>query len=233
MIEQNPDGFAARLRWRAIAETTCRRLMVPCMFGRGALAESMNCGAGVACPEGTVAPDTPVQQVIQDSRVIRGRISTDKVIRVSPTDISNTQPGPACGVQSPTTARVWAALGVYILSALAASAVLLVVQPHSGIYPAALSLVQFGPMLGALTTWLAFRKTVAGLLPAAVSARRVGVNILAMVTACVLFWLLITVSAVISGIALAAPAAVGGVSFAVFLPLQLIGAGGEEIGWRA
>ncbi|WP_433207464.1 lysostaphin resistance A-like protein [Nocardia sp. CA-107356] len=134
--------------------------------------------------------------------------------------------------QSPTTARVWAALGVYVLSTLAASAVLLAVQPHSGIDPAALSLVQFGPALGALATWLTFRKTIARLLPAAVSSRRVGANALAMVTACVLFWLLITMAAVISGTALVGPSAVGGLPFALFLLLQLIGAGGEEIGWR-
>ncbi|MFI9508696.1 type II CAAX prenyl endopeptidase Rce1 family protein [Nocardia sp. NPDC052566] len=127
---------------------------------------------------------------------------------------------------------MWAALGVYVLSTLAASAVLLAVQPHSGIAPAALSLVQFGPMIGALTTWLTFRTTVAGLLPAAVSARRVGVDLLAMVTACMLFWLLITMAAVISGISMVGPGAVGGIPFAVFLLLQLIGAGGEEIGWR-
>lgn len=164
--------------------------------------------------------------------MIRARISTDRVSRVSLNGIGNTQPGPARAAQSPTTIRVWAALGVYVLSTLAASAVLLAVQPHSGIDRAALSLVQFGPALGALATWLLFRKTVAGLLPSAVSARRVGASVLAMVTACVLFWLLITMAAVIWGTALVGPAGVGGVSFAVFVLLQLIGAGGEEIGWR-
>ncbi|MFX0578431.1 CPBP family intramembrane glutamic endopeptidase [Nocardia nepalensis] len=151
---------------------------------------------------------------------------------MSPTDTSNAQPGPVCAMQSPTTARVWAALGVYVLSTLAASVALLVVQPLSGIDPSALSLVQFGPALGALATWLTFRKTVAGVLPAAVSFRRVGASVVAVVTACVLFCLLITMAAVVSGTALVGPAAVGGLPFAVFLVLQLLGAGGEEIGWR-
>lgn len=163
---------------------------------------------------------------------MRGRTSTDKVNSVSPTDTSNTQPGPVCVMQSPTTAKVWAALGVYVLSTLAASVVLLVVQPHSGIDPAALSLVQFGPALGVLATWLTFRKTVSGLLPGAVSSRRVGASVVAVVTACVFFCLLITMAAVVSGTALVGPAAVGGLPFAVFVVLQLVGAGGEEIGWR-
>ncbi|MEV0029897.1 type II CAAX endopeptidase family protein [Nocardia sp. NPDC050793] len=119
-----------------------------------------------------------------------------------------------------------------MLSTLAASVVLLAVQPHSGIDPAALSLVQFGPTLGVLATWLTFRKTVAGLLPAAESSRRVGASVVAVVTACVLFWVLITMAAVVSGTALVGPAAVGSLPFAVFLLLQLLGAGGEEIGWR-
>lgn len=53
-----------------------------------------------------------------------------------------------------------------------------------------------------------------------------------MVTACVVFWLVITMAAVMSGTTLVGPAAVGSLPFAGFLLLQLIGAGGEEIGWR-
>ncbi|MFC9997762.1 hypothetical protein [Nocardia sp. NPDC127526] len=45
------------------------------------------------------------------------------------------------------------------MSTLVASADLLVAQTYSGIDPAVLSLVQFGPMPGALATWLTFRKT--------------------------------------------------------------------------
>ncbi|KZM73452.1 CPBP family intramembrane glutamic endopeptidase [Nocardia terpenica] len=139
---------------------------------------------------------------------------------------------PTRAVESPAEAHAWAALGVYVLSTLIASAVLLAVQPHSGIDPAALSLVQFGPALGALATWLTFRNTVNRLRPEPVSARRVGLDVLTVVAACVLFWLLITMAAVVAGIATVGPAAVGGVPFLVFLVLQLIGAGGEELGWR-
>lgn len=146
--------------------------------------------------------------------------------------MSNTPPGLDSAVRSPTAARIWAALGVYVVSTLAASVILLEAQPHSGIDPAALSLVQFGPALGALTTWLAFRKTVRELLPASLSARRVGANALAMVAACVLFWLLITAAALVTNTELGGPAAVGGLPFAVFALLQLVGACGEEIGWR-
>lgn len=119
-----------------------------------------------------------------------------------------------------------------MLSTFGASAVLLAVQPHSGIDASALSLVQFGPALGALITWLAFRKTVSGILPAAVSARQVSARVLTIVAACVSLWLLMTLAAVVSDTATVGPAAVGGVPFAVFLLLQFIGAGGEEIGWR-
>ncbi|MEV6772432.1 type II CAAX endopeptidase family protein [Nocardia sp. NPDC051030] len=141
---------------------------------------------------------------------------------------TTTRPGTASAVQS----RAWAALGVFVLSTLVASAVLLAVQPHTGLDPAALSLVQFGPALGAVATWLMFRSTVAQALPSAVSTRRVGANVLTMVAACVAFWGLITAAAVVSGTATVGAAAVGSVPFSVFLGLQLIGAAGEEIGWR-
>ncbi|MFF2550863.1 CPBP family intramembrane glutamic endopeptidase [Nocardia sp. NPDC058058] len=151
---------------------------------------------------------------------------------MSPTGISNAEPGPARAPHAPTASKLWLALGVYILSTLAASVALLAVQPHSGIDAAALSLVQFAPALGALTTWLAFRKTIAQALPPAISARLLSVNLLVTVTACVLFGLLITAAALLTNTTLTGPAPVGGVPFAVFIPLQLIGAVGEEIGWR-
>ncbi|MEV0079639.1 type II CAAX endopeptidase family protein [Nocardia neocaledoniensis] len=132
----------------------------------------------------------------------------------------------------PSTARIWIALSVYVLATLTASGALLAVQQPSGIDPGALSLVQFGPALGALVTWLMFRPTVVGVLPTAVSLRRVGVDVAAVVAVCVTYWLLITGAAVVSGTATVGPAAVGGVPFVVFLVLQFVGAGGEEVGWR-
>ncbi|MFJ4658886.1 CPBP family intramembrane glutamic endopeptidase [Nocardia sp. NPDC088792] len=143
--------------------------------------------------------------------------------------VSNTSAG---GAESPAAGRVWAAVAVYVLSTLVASVLLLAVQPLSGIDPDVLSLVQFGPALGALATWLAFRNTVSRLLPVSVSWRRVGVNVLVTVFVCVLFWVLVTLAAVVSGTALVGAVAVGGVPFVVFVVLQLIGACGEEIGWR-
>ncbi|MFB7877941.1 CPBP family intramembrane glutamic endopeptidase [Nocardia sp. NPDC056064] len=133
---------------------------------------------------------------------------------------------------SPTAASIRAAVGVYLLATLVASMFFLAVQPHSGIHPAALSLVQFAPAVGALVTWLLFRRTVSGSRPTAVPSRRVGLRVVAMVVVCVGFGLLITVAAAVSGIAPVGTAAVGGVPFAVFVLLQLLGAAGEEIGWR-
>ncbi len=138
----------------------------------------------------------------------------------------------ADGVPPPAAARVWTAVGGYALSTLAASVLLLAVQRPSGIDPAALSLVQFGPAVGALVTWLVFRRTVVGALPRAVPQRTVGVNLAAIVAVCGAYWGLITAAAVVSGTATVGPAAVGGVSFVVFLVLQFVGASGEEVGWR-
>ncbi|WP_269820755.1 CPBP family intramembrane glutamic endopeptidase [Nocardia asteroides] len=127
---------------------------------------------------------------------------------------------------------MWLALGVYVLATLTASGILLAVQQPSGIDPAALSLVQFGPAVGALVTWLMFRRTVVGVLPRAVSRRLVGVHLAGIVAVCVAYWLLITGAAVVSVTATVGPAAVGGVPFVVFVVLQFVGAGGEELGWR-
>ncbi|MFB8002490.1 CPBP family intramembrane glutamic endopeptidase [Nocardia sp. NPDC056000] len=151
---------------------------------------------------------------------------------MSPTGISNANPGPARVPRSPTAAKLWSALGIYILATLTASVALLAAQPHSRIDPAALSLVQFAPALGALTTWLLFRKTITAALPPATSSRQLTKNLLAAVTACTLFYLLITAAALLTNTAPVGPAPVGGVPFAIFIPLQLIGAFGEETGWR-
>ncbi|MFI1461919.1 CPBP family intramembrane glutamic endopeptidase [Nocardia carnea] len=142
------------------------------------------------------------------------------------------RPGLVRGPQSSATAQVWPALGTYVAGTLAASVALLVVQPHSGVAPAALSLVQFAPALGALATWLIFRRTVARQSPAPVSARRTGMNIVAVVGTSVVFGLLVAGAVLASGAALAGPAAAGTVPFTVFLLLQLLGATGEEVGWR-
>lgn len=182
---------------------------------------------------------------------MRGVVLGGHSVRVSAADANTTEPGRAyagglgqaesadsaapgrvAATRPPTAARAWFALCVYALATLITSAILLAVQPHSGIAPAALSLVQFGPAVGALVTWLMCRRTVSGVFPGAVSVRRVGVNVAAIVAVCVTYWSLITLAAVVSGTATVGPAAVGGVPFVVFLVLQFVGAGGEEIGWR-
>ncbi|MFE3542385.1 CPBP family intramembrane glutamic endopeptidase [Nocardia sp. NPDC059177] len=124
------------------------------------------------------------------------------------------------------------AIGVFVVSTLVGSMFLLAVQPYSGIDPAVLSLVQFGPALGAAVTWLVVRRTVTAALPAAVSVRRVGWVAVAIIVVCVAFGALIIGAAVVAGVAPVGPVAVEGVSFGVFVLLQLLGAGGEEIGWR-
>ncbi|WP_336085428.1 CPBP family intramembrane glutamic endopeptidase [Nocardia sp. SSK8] len=134
--------------------------------------------------------------------------------------------------RTPTAAKFRAAVGGYLLATLAASAFFLAVQPHSGIDPAALSLVQFAPAVGALVTWLLCRRTVTASLPTAVPSRQVRLRVAAMIATCVAFWLLITAAALLAGITPVGPAAVGGVPFAAFVLLQLLGAAGEEIGWR-
>lgn len=137
------------------------------------------------------------------------------------------QPGPA-----PAARIFWTIIGIYVLTTLLGSAAMLAVQPVSGIDPAALSLVQFGPALGALATWLVGRKIVGPLFPPPVPARRVRENLGYVVAACLLLGSLIAGATALTGHDLVGPAAVGGVPFAVFFVIQLIGATGEEIGWR-
>ncbi|MEV0686101.1 type II CAAX endopeptidase family protein [Nocardia sp. NPDC050378] len=147
---------------------------------------------------------------------------TDDVISPNRADVT----------RSPSGSKVGAALGVYAVTTLGASVIFPAMQPLSKITPAVLSLVQFAPTVGALVTWLMFRRTVAGVHPAALSGRRLAGNVAAMVVVCVGYWSLVMAAAVVSGTATVGPAAVGGVPFVVFLVVQLVGAGGEEIGWR-
>ncbi|WP_405160702.1 CPBP family intramembrane metalloprotease [Nocardia sp. NBC_01499] len=135
-------------------------------------------------------------------------------------------------VPVPTGRVFWTLIGIYVLATLVASVAMLALQPVSGIDAAALSLVQFAPALGALVTWLIGRKVIGPLLPAAVSARRVRENLGYILAACLLFGLLIAGATALTGHDLVGPVAVGGVPFVVFFVVQLIGATGEEIGWR-
>ncbi|WP_191093939.1 CPBP family intramembrane glutamic endopeptidase [Nocardia colli] len=135
-------------------------------------------------------------------------------------------------VSAPTARIFWAFIGIYIFATLLASAAMLALQPVSGIDPAALSVVQFAPALGALVTWLVGRKFLGPLFPASVPARQVRENLGYIVAACIFLALLIAGATALAGHDLVGPAAVGGVPFVVFFVIQLIGATGEEIGWR-
>ncbi|MET9489497.1 type II CAAX endopeptidase family protein [Nocardia sp. NPDC006630] len=129
-------------------------------------------------------------------------------------------------------ARLWPVVTLYIAVTLVASAGLLAVQSVSGIDAAVLSLVQFAPAIGALITWLSFRKSITRLLPAEIPWRRVRIDLLSILVACVAIWVLGDAGMAWSGHPMVGPAAVAATPFAVFVVLQLIGACGEEIGWR-
>ncbi|WP_327140681.1 CPBP family intramembrane glutamic endopeptidase [Nocardia sp. NBC_01327] len=128
--------------------------------------------------------------------------------------------------------RLRTVIALYIAITLIASAGLLAAQSVSGIDAAVLSLVQFAPAIAAVITWVSFRKSIIGLLPAEIPWRRVRIDLLAILVACVSIWLLAAASMAWSGHTMVGPAAVAGTPFAVFVVLQLIGACGEEIGWR-
>ncbi|WP_067824318.1 CPBP family intramembrane glutamic endopeptidase [Nocardia inohanensis] len=136
------------------------------------------------------------------------------------------------GSRQRSPGRLWVAVGVYIVVTLSASAGLLVVQSLTGLDAAVLSLVQFGPAIAAALTWMAFRKNISGLLPPEIPWRRVLVDLVAVITVCVAIWALASAAMAWSGHHLVGPAAIGSTPFAVFLALQLVGACGEEIGWR-
>ncbi|MCU1648405.1 MAG: family intrarane metalloprotease [Nocardia sp.] len=139
---------------------------------------------------------------------------------------------PETGSPQNVRTRLWAAVALYIVVTLVASAGMLAVQSLSGIDASVLSLVQFAPAIGALITWVSFRENITRLLPAEIPWRRVRVDLLAIIVACVSIWLLAAAAMAWSGHAVVGPVAVAGTPFAVFVVLQFIGACGEEIGWR-
>lgn len=142
--------------------------------------------------------------------------------------------GPAATTTDATPAgRIfWTFIGIYVLTTLLGSAAMLALQPVSGIDRAALSLVQFAPALGALATWLIGRKVLGPLFPAQVPVRQVRENLGHLLAACLLLGLLIAGATALAGHDLVGPVSVGGVPFVVFFVAQLVGATGEEIGWR-
>ncbi|MGW4241210.1 CPBP family glutamic-type intramembrane protease [Nocardia sp. NPDC004722] len=125
-----------------------------------------------------------------------------------------------------------AAVVGYALLAFLFSGCLLVVQPHSGIDPAVLSLTQFGPALAVAMVVLAGGARVRALLPAAVRWSTVRIALVAVVSAGLTVGCLMLIVAAVGGLGLHGAVAVGGVPFVVFVGAQLIGAAGEELGWR-
>jgi membrane protease YdiL (CAAX protease family) len=124
----------------------------------------------------------------------------------------------------------WPVLGVFVLLAFLFSGVLGAFQ--SAIDSEALTLAQFGPALGALVTWTIFRRRLKALLPEPVAGRQVGAHTVLMVAAVAVFAAIAAAFALGTGQDLEGVAAVGGVPFVLYLLLQLVGAAGEEIGWR-
>ncbi|WP_158299704.1 CPBP family intramembrane glutamic endopeptidase [Glycomyces paridis] len=133
-------------------------------------------------------------------------------------------------MSNPAPKSPWPVLGVFVLLAFAFSGLLGLFQ--SVIDAEALTLAQFGPALGALATWLVYRRRLASLLPEAVSRRQVVAHTVLMVAAVAVFALIAGALALATGQDLAGVAAVGGTPFVLYLVFQLVGAAGEEIGWR-
>jgi membrane protease YdiL (CAAX protease family) len=131
---------------------------------------------------------------------------------------------------SPRPQGAWPVLGVFVLLAFLCSGALGALQ--AVIDAELLTLAQFGPALGALVTWLIFRKRLKALLPQAVSRKQVIAHTVLMVAAVALFAAIILVAALASDESIAGVSAVAGAPFVLYLVLQLIGATGEEIGWR-
>ncbi|MBF6330660.1 CPBP family intramembrane glutamic endopeptidase [Nocardia transvalensis] len=125
-------------------------------------------------------------------------------------------------------------VAIYVVSAFLISALLLGVQSVSGLDPAALTLPQFGPAVAAACTLLMFGALRARLSnhATAVAPRRVGADLIMMLVGCTLMGAVVLAGLWWDGTRLLGPQAVGSVPFVVFLVLQLVGAAGEEIGWR-
>ncbi len=139
---------------------------------------------------------------------------------------------PSVRISRTSTERLWSIVGIYVAATLLGSAALLVVQRWSGIDSDALSLVQFGPAVGALFCWILFDTTLRGLAPTPLPTARVRTDLGYLVAACVIFGVLLAGMAATAGYHPPGPKSFGGVPFGLLLVLQLIGACGEEIGWR-
>ncbi|GEA87905.1 CPBP family intramembrane glutamic endopeptidase [Cellulomonas cellasea] len=129
-------------------------------------------------------------------------------------------------------ARVTGPVVVFVVATLVASGLLLAVQGATGVDPAVQSHVQLAPAVGALVTWLVHRARLRTLLPAPVSPRELGTRTALAAGACLLYAVLVLGLTLATGAPVSGAVAVGSVPFAVVALAQLLGAAGEETGWR-
>lgn len=120
----------------------------------------------------------------------------------------------------------------FVLATFAASGALLLLQPVSGIDPSVLALVQLGPAVGAGVTLAVFRGRLAPLLPDAVPRRQVIAHLVLAFAACLLYGGVLVAVLLVQGEPLDGAHGVAGVPFVVLTLTYLLGAVGEEIGWR-
>jgi membrane protease YdiL (CAAX protease family) len=120
----------------------------------------------------------------------------------------------------------------FVLATFVASGALLLLQPVSGIDPSVLALVQLGPAVGAGATLAVFRGRLAPLLPDAVPRRQVVAHLVLAFAACLLYWGVLVAVLLVQGEPLEGVHATAGVPFVLLLLTYLVGAAGEEIGWR-
>lgn len=123
-------------------------------------------------------------------------------------------------------------VAIFIVATFLASGALLVIQPLTYIDPNVLSLVQFGPTVGAVIALLVFRSRLSRLLPVSISRVPFMGCILLALLACALYAGLVAVFALWTGWSPSGASGVGNVPFVVILVVQFVGAMGEEIGWR-
>ncbi len=134
--------------------------------------------------------------------------------------------------QSPAARAFLAPTLTFVLATFAASGAMLLLQPVSGIDPGVLPLVQLGPAVGAATTFAIFRGRLAPLLPAAVPRRQVVAHLILALAACLLYAGVLVAVLLVQGEPLDGADAAGSVPFVLLPLLLLVGAAGEEIGWR-
>lgn len=127
-------------------------------------------------------------------------------------------------------------IAVYAFLAFGLSGLLVALQPHSGVDSATLSLVQFGPALAVLTTVLLIgstrRRALRAALPGPVAGRWVTAGLLTALVAAAVIWATVALALRSDGTTLFGLQPLGGAPFMVFAVAQVLGALGEEIGWR-